>query len=216
MWCAARSRGTSFERSSRTAEDVSGPGEVGSGVARAPRDVERHRSGAFASCYPNTAAPATALRSERGPMPLPTIQARTHAGIPRTRGMRHPWHRCVPRDAWTSLLSIPPRRLPGMLFGLFHLGPGRVGRPGRGEERVREDLVEGLDAVEPERGADLLGDVLQVGLILLRQDELLDPGAVGAEHLLLDASDRQDAAAQGDLAGHRDVPAHGAAGHGRD
>ena len=39
-------------------------------------------------------------------------------------------------------------------------------------------------------------------------EHLLDPGAVRREELLLDAADRQHAAAQRDLAGHRHVAAH--------
>ena len=63
--------------------------------------------------------------------------------------------------------------------------------------------------------AHLLRNVLDVRLVVLRQDDHLDPRAVGAEHLLLQPADRQHAAAQRDLAGHRDVAAHRAIRHRR-
>jgi hypothetical protein len=63
-----------------------------------------------------------------------------------------------------------------------------------GHERQVEDIVEVGDGVEHQGLADLGGDVLQVGLVLSGEDDLLDAGAVGAQDLLLDAADEQDAA----------------------
>ena len=42
-----------------------------------------------------------------------------------------------------------------------------------------------------------------------RDDDVGEAGAVGGQHLLLDAADRQHAALQRDLAGHADVVADG-------
>ena len=53
--------------------------------------------------------------------------------------------------------------------------------------------------------ADLGRDLLEVALVLLREDHLGDAGAGGGEDLVLDAADRQHLAAQRDLAGHGDV-----------
>ena len=49
---------------------------------------------------------------------------------------------------------------------------------------------------------------LHVLLVLPRQDDLVDADALGRQHLLLDAADRQHLPGQRDLAGHRDVAAH--------
>jgi hypothetical protein len=57
-------------------------------------------------------------------------------------------------------------------------------------------------------GVGLLRHLLEVGAVALGQDDALDARAVRREHLLLDAADREDAAAQRDLAGHRHVVAH--------
>ncbi len=60
--------------------------------------------------------------------------------------------------------------------------------------------------------ACLLGEVVEVGLVRLRDDDRGDPRAQRPEQLLLDATDREDSAAQGDFAGHGDVVAHFAPG----
>ena len=64
--------------------------------------------------------------------------------------------------------------------------------------------------------AHALGDLLDVARVLLRQDDGLHALAVGGEHLLLEAADRQDVAAQRDLAGHGDVAVDLAPRLGRD
>ena len=53
-----------------------------------------------------------------------------------------------------------------------------------------------------------VGDVL---FVLHRHDDRAHAGAMRGEQLLADAADRQHEAAQRDLAGHREVAAHGAA-----
>ncbi len=57
-------------------------------------------------------------------------------------------------------------------------------------ERDGEHLIEGFHQVELELAAHLLRDVLDVRLVLLRQNDLGDAGAAGAEDFLLDAADR--------------------------
>src|SRR3972149_9510564 len=69
---------------------------------------------------------------------------------------------------------------------------------------VREDDVE--------IGADILGHLFQVLLVVLGDDNVLDAGAVGRQHLVLDGADGQDFAPQGDLAGHGDIAADGTVG----
>jgi hypothetical protein len=53
--------------------------------------------------------------------------------------------------------------------------------------------------------SDLLGDVLEVLLVLGREDHVHDPDPEGGEQLLLDAPHRQHLAPKGDLAGHSHV-----------
>ena len=56
-------------------------------------------------------------------------------------------------------------------------------------------------------GEDLLRDVVEVPDVAMREDDLLDAGAVRGEDLLLHATDRQRVTTQVDLAGDRDVVA---------
>src|SRR3972149_12314635 len=73
---------------------------------------------------------------------------------------------------------------------------------------VREDDVE--------IGADVLGHLLQVLLVVLGDDNVLDAGAMSRQDLVLDGADGQDFPPQGDLAGHGDVASDGTAGQGGD
>ena len=68
--------------------------------------------------------------------------------------------------------------------------------------------VDALGDVERHLLADLLGHVVEVAFVPLRQDDLREPGAVRGQHLLLHAADRQHPALQRDLAGHADLGAH--------
>src|SRR6186997_1931076 len=58
-----------------------------------------------------------------------------------------------------------------------------------------QDLVDVVDSPDLDRVENFLGDVDQVPLVLLGEDEDLDPGAVRREKLLLHSTDRQDATA---------------------
>src|SRR5207244_9845693 len=93
---------------------------------------------------------------------------------------------------------------PGALLArLLASRPRTLGR--RVLQRLVEDLVHRLHEGEVQGPTHVFGDVLEVLLVPPRQDHALDAGAPGGEHLLLDAADRQDLAAQGDLAGHGKV-----------
>ena len=79
-------------------------------------------------------------------------------------------------------------------------------------ERRLEHLVHVVGEDELELLADLLGDVPQVLLVLLGQDDHARAGEVRGEDLGLEAADGQHAPAERDLAGHRHVLADGDAG----
>src|SRR5581483_11979027 len=80
-----------------------------------------------------------------------------------------------------------------------------------GREGDLQDVVDLRHGLDLDRLEDLLRDVDEIFLVLLREDEGLDPRAVRGEQLLLHASDGKDAAAERDLAGHRDVAPHATA-----
>src|SRR5438034_730518 len=104
--------------------------------------------------------------------------------------------------------------------GRWHARTCRLDLRGRnvrsGQERRLEHLVDGLHELDVDRVDDLLWDVHQVLLVLLRHEEDLDPGTVRREQLLLHTADGQDEATERDLAGHGDVLADLAAGERRD
>src|SRR3989454_3306437 len=103
--------------------------------------------------------------------------------------------------------------------GRWHARTCRLDLRGRhvrsGQERRLEHLVDGLHELDVDRVDDLLRDVHQVLLVLLRHEEDLDPGAVRREELLLHTADGQDEATERDLARHRDVLADLATRQGR-
>src|SRR5215213_8960799 len=82
-------------------------------------------------------------------------------------------------------------------------------------EREREYLVNRLDELDGHVRAHLFGHVLQVLLVVLRDEHRRDADAVRREQLLLHAADGEHAPAQGYLARHRNVAAHGHARQGR-
>src|SRR5437899_647391 len=89
-------------------------------------------------------------------------------------------------------------------------------------EREPQHFLDPPGKVECHLLADALGDVVQVLLVALREDDLLQSHPVGGQHLLLDTTDRQHQALQCDLAGHADCApnwasreqAHDRRGHG--
>ena len=72
-------------------------------------------------------------------------------------------------------------------------------------EHQAEHLVHAPDEVDLELGAHFGGTSSRSRSLRCGMSTRLDPRAVRGEELLLDAADRQHAAAQRDLAGHRDV-----------
>src|SRR5450759_4776230 len=101
-------------------------------------------------------------------------------------------------------------------FGLARLDEGFRRRHCGGIERDLDDLVHVLDVVHVDGVPLLLGNLLHVLLVLAGHDQGPDSGAIGAEHLVLYAADRQHLAAQRDLAGHGDVLQDGDLGHRRE
>ena len=81
-------------------------------------------------------------------------------------------------------------------------------RWGHRQEGGAEDVVHGRHEGEHHVRAHLIGHVAEILLVRLRQDHFAEPGAVGGQHLFLDAADLERLAAQGDLAGHRHVAPH--------
>src|SRR5258706_2353860 len=108
--------------------------------------------------------------------------------------------------SWTPSGSGSSSRLSGpsgtRTFKLFRLGSpnARLARL----ERESQHFLDSPGKVERHLLADALGDVVEVLLVALREDDLLQAHPVGGQHLLLDASDWQHEALQRDLAGHAD------------
>ena len=96
---------------------------------------------------------------------------------------------------------------------LVHRQLRRV-RLGRGRhQREGDDLLDLGDVVDRQLLAQFLGQILvDVLLVLPRQDHFVDPVTPGGEDLFLDPADRQHPARQRDFAGHADVAANRTAG----
>src|SRR5690348_2595331 len=84
------------------------------------------------------------------------------------------------------------------LSDFLHLQRCRVLPRLRGNQRNLEHLLQRLDGMEVEYVADLLWNILDVCLVVLRQNNGLDSGAMSAEHLFLQSTDRQHSPAQRD------------------
>src|SRR4051794_23340346 len=92
-----------------------------------------------------------------------------------------------------------------------------------GRERLRptpqgvlEDLVHRVDEDDLELLPDLVRNVPEVLLVLARDDDHLRAREMGRQDLALEPADREDPAAEGDLAGHGEVLPDGDPGEGRD
>src|SRR4249919_408750 len=68
-----------------------------------------------------------------------------------------------------------------------------------------QHLLDRVDRDELELVAGLRRELLEVGLVVTRDDDPLEPGSLRREHLLLEAADRQHLARERDLTGHADV-----------
>ena len=94
------------------------------------------------------------------------------------------------------------------LHGGIGFGRGGGNRRQRTGQRNLQDLVHVLDEIDIERIEHVLGDIGEILLVVFRQDDVLQAGTVCRENLFLHATDRQDLAAERDLAGHGDVLAN--------
>src|SRR4030095_482464 len=100
-----------------------------------------------------------------------------------------------------SLVAYAPRDDTGLLGQTARSRcprfPLPVQEPPVGQTRVaqrdRERLGEGRDRKHLDLPSDLFGEVLEVGLVLLRDDDVPDARANGPEDLLLEASARERA-----------------------
>src|SRR6266540_315880 len=125
------------------------------------------------------------------------------------RGVRPPRIAATPRTGPAPGGAGPVAFVGGSGGLLGGLAAG--GRLIRGERQV-EHLPDLVRQVEGHLVAHRLWHVVEVAAVAARQDDLLEAGPVGGQHLLLDAADRQDASLQGDLAGHADLGADRTAG----
>src|SRR5579862_5399299 len=83
-------------------------------------------------------------------------------------------------------------------------------------QRNLQHFIHGLDRIYRETSEDLLGDVRQVLLIVLRKQDGTQAHSVGGEEFFLDAADGENLAAQSDFTGHGHIAADGDAGEGAD
>ena len=75
-------------------------------------------------------------------------------------------------------------------------------------KRIHQHLIDVIDQDNLQFLEDLFGNVLGVLLVFLRANDGSDTAAMSSENLLLQASDRQYATAQSDLARHCDNTLH--------
>src|SRR3954451_6259901 len=99
---------------------------------------------------------------------------------------------------------VAPSGRPGSFGGRppKALGNRRACR-GRLEGEV-EDLADRHDRVERHLLTYILGQIVQIWAVALRQDHVGEPGGMRREHLLLEPADRQHSPLERDLAGHAD------------
>src|ERR1700690_2540172 len=78
---------------------------------------------------------------------------------------------------------------------------GGLRRRDRWFEHQRQNLVNPLDEVNDELRADVLGNVVEIGLVASRQQHDFDPRAMRGQELLFDTAAREHASAERDLTG---------------
>src|SRR5580658_1069459 len=93
---------------------------------------------------------------------------------------------------------------------------GMFERHNRPFERNLQHFIHGFYKMNCETGEDLLRDIRQVLLIVLRKQYRMQAHSMGGEQLFFDAADGQNFSAKGDFAGHGDVAAHGISREGAD
>src|SRR4051794_14353770 len=113
---------------------------------------------------------------------------------------------CGPSAILYPALGSRTRALLGTRQALSRRAAVRGGRLERGVEHVRH----AIDEDEREVAAQVLGDLVGVGLVVRGRDDGRDAVALRRERLLLQPADRQHLAGERDLARHRDLVAHAA------
>src|SRR3954470_11091216 len=115
------------------------------------------------------------------------------------------------RYGWKSLTTRPTGRGPvapsGRPGSSTSRGPNALGNRSPGRCRLESQLqnfADRHDRMEAHLLAHVIGQLVQVGPVPLRQDHVGQAGRVSGEDLLLEATDRQHSPLQGDLAGHAD------------
>ena len=82
-----------------------------------------------------------------------------------------------------------------------HIGEGRLKRDG-------QHLVHGVHEMEFHGIAQVLGNLRQVFLVILRQDDFEQAGAVRGEQLFFKSANGEDFAAKGDFSSHGQIAAY--------
>ena len=85
-----------------------------------------------------------------------------------------------------------------------------------GDKRGLQHLPHSGNRDDPHARFHVVGDFHKILLVLLWNDDRLDPGSQGGQKLFLQTSDRQDAATQGDFTRHRHIAADRYPGQDRD
>src|SRR6266699_3569207 len=114
--------------------------------------------------------------------------------------------------SWTPSGSGSSSRLIGPSGTSTFSSGGLYVRDGGLFERELQHFLDPARQVECHLVAHALGDIVDVLLVALREDDLLQAHSVSGQHLLLDAADRQHQALQRDLSGHAHGASHRAAG----
>ena len=158
---------------------------------------------------------ATSGSRSRGKSPAPAALVTNSAAICNVAGYELRLRACVRSAACVAMrpqcVRVSPASATSATTGVAGM---RAGSGSASAIFSTSSIVDTRCSVE--RVEDVLRDVGQVLLVVARQDDVLDAGAVRRQHLLLHAADRQHLAAQRDLAGHRHVAADRNPGQRRD
>src|SRR5216683_2596910 len=170
------------------------------------------------SCTPtalHTRTPAGTLGNSQSTPALSDLTTRSPGSSSKRPGSRFAMSKLTMTNStsgpgsatsWTPSGSGSSSRLSGP-SGTSTFKLLRLGSPNAGLARLEREPQHFLDSpgkVERHLLADALGDVVEVLLVALREDDLFQAHPVGGQHLLLDASDWQHQPLQRDLTGHAD------------
>src|SRR4051794_12390562 len=225
---SARPRGRRRRRA-RAACDPARPSASSSGprAARSPRPSAPRRRSAGpcgTSCRRSAPSPAPCrwrgarrrharprrrrARCRAGRRPR-SRAGRTGSDVPRSRRRR----RRPPSSSWPCSF---PSGVSGVLRRAYpDPAPCHAGSSAARLQGLAQHLADLGHPDELQALAQVLGDVVGVGLVERRGDDRAHVVALRGQRLLLQPADRQHLPGQRDLAGHRDVLAHAAAGEQR-